>query len=85
MSDVLFDKLKENAKRKVGLTNDVVVKLTDEELVILTNKAEDVEMEVGELLREYILTTAVFGGNGNEKKSNSKVAGKTVKEKGGNK
>jgi len=42
-------------------------------------------MEVGELLREYILTTAVFGGNGNEKKSNSKVAGKTVKEKGGNK
>jgi hypothetical protein len=80
MGDILFEKLKESVKRKVGLNNDVGVKVTDEELAILTKKAEDVDMEVGELLREYILTTAVFG----EKTSVKKSKPKTVRAKGGN-
>jgi hypothetical protein len=84
MSNDVLERLRENAKKKVGLVRNVNTKLTDEEFAVLEKNSEELGMEIGELLREFILTTSAYGEKPNVKSSKPKTVRKTVKVKGGN-
>lgn len=83
MNDVLT-RLREEGKKKVGLIREVTTKLTEEEFAVLEKNSDELGMEIGELLREFILTTSAYGVKQNVKSSKPKTARKTVRAKGGN-
>lgn len=84
MSNDVLVRLREEANKKVGLIKTVTTKLTAEEFAYLEKNSAELGMEIGELLREYILTTSAYGGTVVEKKiSKPKVVSKTLKAKGG--
>ena len=90
MADLLFQKLRENNKKKVGLTCQICMSLTSDEMEIFTKKADELLMEPGLLLREYVLGTSAFENVFIEKKVKPKSAPKKEMnvsgfiEKGGN-
>ena len=83
MADLLFQKLRESNKKKVGLTSQICMSLTEDEIEIFSKKADELEMETGALLREYVLGTSAFENVFIEKKARSKIVTKTVRSVGG--
>ncbi|MDD4855484.1 MAG: hypothetical protein PHQ22_09610 [Sulfuricurvum sp.] len=83
MADPLFQKLRESNRKKVGLTSTISMSLTEDEMDIFTKKADELEMEAGALLREYVLGTSAFENVFIEKKARPKSAPKTVESSGG--
>lgn len=83
MADPLFQKLRESNRKKVGLTSQISMSLTEDEMELFSKKADELEMETGALLREYVLGTSAFENVFIEKKTKSKTAPKTVESMGG--
>lgn len=84
MVDSVLDRLREEAKKKVGLIREITTKLTEAEYAVLSKNSDELGMEMGDLLREFILTTSAYGEKSIMKKSKAKVVGKTVNAKAGN-
>ena len=80
----MLTRLREEGKKKVGLVCEVTTKLTEEEFAVLEKNSDELGIEIGELLREFILTTSAYGEKPNVKSSKPKTVRKTVKVKGGN-
>lgn len=59
-ADSLFEKLVKKAEIDSSLTEEIVVRLTAEEMANLMRKAEVARLSKEELLRQYLLTTTVF-------------------------
>lgn len=73
IDNVYLDLLRESEKSN-GLVNDVTVKLTEEELDIITKKANNIGIDIGEFLRVHLVKTTAFDGSVfQEKKAKAKV------------
>lgn len=83
MADPLFQKLRESNRKKVGLTCQICMSLTEEEMDLFTKKADELEMETGALLREYVLGTSACENVFIEKKVKPKPVPKTIVDVGG--
>ena len=69
MVDKVYEELKKNQARKTGLTESISLKISVSEMGVLEKKADDLSIDVDELLREYLLSTSAF-----------KIEGKGVKK-----
>ena len=76
--DNVYLELIKKAEENKGLLNDVTVKLTDDEMEIITKKANNIGIDIGEFLRVHILKTAAFDGSVFQEK---KVKVKVVKNR----
>lgn len=82
MADTLFDKLKKDREKRVGLELEVVLKVNEKEMEILTRKAVELSLSESEVLREYVLSSGLFDVSPFEKKSKGSGNRKTVKTEG---
>lgn len=76
--DKLFENLKSNAEKKLAITQQIEVGVSDDEMAIISKKSGVLGMSVGELIREYILTTAAFDNSPFEEKKGKGFARKVV-------
>lgn len=58
--DSLYLDLLKQAEMNKSLANEVVVKMTDDELGIITKKAEILCMDIGTYMRMHLVKTPVF-------------------------
>lgn len=76
----MADKIFEDLVKKIGvsssLDNEIVVKISDEELSVLKRKADKLGMSVEDLVRVYLVNTAAFDKSYFEGKKSSR---KTLK------
>lgn len=77
MNKVLEELLAEAAKKK-NITQEVTIGISDDEMIVLTKKADLAGVEVGEILRSYLSKTTAFSNSYFEEKK----AKKTVKKGG---
>lgn len=82
MADKIFDALKANAKKRQGLDQTITIKVSANELEILTKKAEVLDLDIEDLLREYVLGTAAFDNSPFEEKKAKKVVKKATEKVG---
>lgn len=80
----MADKIFEDLVKKIGvsssLDNEIVVKISDEELSVLKRKADKLGMSVEDLVRVYLVNTAAFDKSFFEgKKSSRKTPKNEVK------
>lgn len=83
MSDKIFDELLKKASVNNALDHEIVIKVSADELSILTRKAEKLGMSAEDLIRVYVVNTTAFDKSFFEGKKSSR---KTVKstDVGGN-
>lgn len=73
VDNVYLERLRQSEMNN-SLVNDATVKLTDEEMAIVTKKANNIGIDIGVFLREHLLKTAAFDGSVfQEKKSKVKA------------
>jgi hypothetical protein len=72
--DSLYLELLRQSEMNNSLVHDVIVKLTDDEMEIITKKANNIGIDIGEFLRMHLVKTPVFDGSVfQEKKSKVKA------------
>lgn len=84
MADKKVEVLKEKAQKRSGLTEVMSFKMSNDEMDILKKKAAILEVELGELVREYILDTSLFDNSPFEEKKAKKVVKKVTEKVGEN-
>lgn len=75
--DSLYLELIKKAKESKDLVNEVNVKLTDDEMEIITKKANNIGIDIGEFLRMHLVKTPVFDGSVFQEKKSKVKAVKT--------
>lgn len=77
--DNVYLELIKKAQENKNLQNDVTVKLTDDEMEIITKKANNIGIDIGEFLRMHLVKTPAFDGSVfQEKKGKVKAVKKGV-------
>lgn len=72
--DSLYLELLRQSEMNNSLVHDVIVKLTDDEMEIITKKANNIGIDIGEFLRVHLVKTTAFDGSVfQEKKAKVKV------------
>lgn len=66
--------VKKSVEMKSDLDREVSFKLSDSEMEILNKKADALGMEIGDLVREYLLQTPMFDGSVFEEKKAKKIS-----------
>ena len=80
MADKIFEDLVKKIGASSSLDNEIVVKISDEELSVLRRKADKLGMSVEDLVRVYLVNTTAFDKSFFEgKKPNKKTPKNEVK------
>lgn len=82
MADKKFELLKEKAQKRSGLTEIMSFKMSSDEMDILKKKAAILDVELGELVREYVLDTSLFDNSPFEEKKAKKAVKKVIDKVG---